>query len=115
MVARSAHSKGPGTLLTSYQDQALHNMNQVRPRGHVESGRTAAEIDAFEQAIQESKGMNQGSWIDLLRPRYLNRTIVSGPVLQVMHVADQHLQIVTLMFFFQQTTGQQFANSYGPT
>ncbi|KAJ9647499.1 hypothetical protein H2204_000128 [Knufia peltigerae] len=80
------------------KDEALKAMNRVRPRAYEESGRTAREIDAIEQAIAESRSMNQGSWLDLFNRKYLRRTI-----------------IVTLMFFFQQTTGQQFANSYGPT
>ncbi|KAK5273415.1 hypothetical protein LTR96_000014 [Exophiala xenobiotica] len=78
--------------------EALNNMNRIRPRSFQESGRTALEVDAFEQAIQENMTMNRGSWLDLFSKTYLSRTI-----------------IVTLMFFFQQTTGQQFANSYGPT
>ncbi|KAK5567996.1 hypothetical protein LTR43_006136 [Exophiala xenobiotica] len=78
--------------------EALNNMNRIRPRSFQESGRTALEVDAFEQAIQENMTKNRGSWLDLFSKTYLSRTI-----------------IVTLMFFFQQTTGQQFANSYGPT
>ena len=52
-------------------------MNRLRPRSHQDSGKTALEIDAFEKAIEESKVMNRGSWLDLFGKTYLNRTIVS--------------------------------------
>ena len=36
------------------------------------------EVDAFEMAIEESKTTTEGSWMDLLSKKYLNRTLVSG-------------------------------------
>ncbi|KAK5338365.1 hypothetical protein LTR98_006215 [Exophiala xenobiotica] len=98
--------------------EALNNMNRIRPRSFQESGRTALEVDAFEQAIQENMTMNRGSWLDLFSKTYLSRTIVSVSQQMTTTATFETLtnaQIVTLMFFFQQTTGQQFANSYGPT
>lgn len=53
-------------------------MNRIRPRSHQDNGKTALEIDAFEQAIEESKGMNRGAWIDLFSKTYIKRTIVSA-------------------------------------
>jgi hypothetical protein len=93
-------------------------MNRIRPRSFQESGRTALEVDAFEQAIQKNMTMNRGSWLDLFSKTYLSRTIVSVSQQMTTTATFETLtnaQIVTLMFFFQQTTGQQFANSYGPT
>lgn len=53
-------------------------MNRIRPRSYQESGKTALEVDAFEQAIEESKLMNRGAWLDLFSRTYLKRTIVSA-------------------------------------
>jgi hypothetical protein len=74
------------------------------------------EVDAIEQAIEENKTVNQGSWMDLFNQTYLRRTIVSFS--DQFHVYGTMLirqQIVSLLFFFNQVTGQQFANSYGPS
>lgn len=80
------------------KDEAIKSLNRVRPVEDKESGQTLLEIEACEEAILESKIQNQGQWRDLFKQSYINRTI-----------------IVSFMFFFQQVTGQQFANSYGPT
>lgn len=57
-----------------------------------------AEINAIDQAIETNQAQHQGSWLDLFRGTYLRRTIIAS-----------------LLFWFHQTTGQQFVNSYGPT
>ena len=73
-------------------------MSRIRPARDRENGSTTLEVEAWEQAIEESKLQTQGSWKDLFSKTYHNRTIVVGVV-----------------FFFNQVTGQQFANSYGPS
>ncbi|KAH8901337.1 general substrate transporter [Thozetella sp. PMI_491] len=91
--------ESPRWLIThDRRDEAVQSFNKIRPADDRDSGRTIREVNAIEQAIQESKSLNQGRWKDLFSKTYLNRTM-----------------IVTFMFFFQQVTGQQFANSYGPT
>lgn len=85
-------------VLTRLQDEAIASLNKIRPEKERENGNTTLEADAWEQAIEETKNQSQGSWKELFSKTYINRTI-----------------IVALMFFFQQVTGQQFANSYGPS
>lgn len=63
-----------------------------------ENGTTSAEITAIDAAIESSHAEKQGSWLDLFRGTYLRRTI-----------------ICTCLFWFHESTGQQFVNSYGPT
>lgn len=76
-----------------------------------------SEADAVEMALQESRQMGEGRWIDLVKKAHLGRTIVSGQADLALVVNSVQLtsQIATVTFFFNQTTGQQFANSYGPT
>lgn len=64
----------------------------------VESGATAAEIDAIDFSIEEAHAAHQGSWLDLFRGTYLRRSVIAA-----------------LLFWFQETMGGQFVNSYGPT
>lgn len=64
----------------------------------VDNGATAAEISAIDYAIELNHAEKQGSWLDLFRGTYLRRTI-----------------ICTCLFWFHESTGQQFVNSYGPT
>lgn len=80
------------------KSDAITSLNKIRPVKESENGTTTLEADAWEQAIEETKSQNQGSWKDLFGRTYINRTIIVG-----------------VMFFFQQVTGQQFANSYGPS
>lgn len=96
------------------QDDAIRNLNKIRPQRDVDSGRTAMEADAFEQALEESKLQSHGSWLDLFSKTYLKRTVVSCLLFKHHSIANDD-EIVTFMFFFQQVTGQQFANSYGPS
>ncbi|OQU94908.1 hypothetical protein CLAIMM_01191 isoform 2 [Cladophialophora immunda] len=85
-------------VLHNKKERALQNLNRLRPKNMVENGATAAEIDAIDYAIESSHAEKQGSWLDLFRGTYLRRTI-----------------ICSLLFWFHESTGQQFVNSYGPT
>lgn len=53
-------------------------MNRIRSQSHQDSGQTVHEVDLFEQAIEESKMLNDGSWKDLFSKTYGKRTIVSA-------------------------------------
>lgn len=85
-------------VLHGKKDKALKNLNRLRPKKMVETGMTAAEINAIDFAIESNQAADQGRWLDLFRGTYLRRTVVAS-----------------LLFWFHQTTGQQFVNSYGPT
>jgi hypothetical protein len=66
-------------------EEALRALNRIRPKREVDSGSTAYEIQAFDQALEEDKLVSQGSWLDLFRSNYPRR-----------------LMIAMLMFVFQQ-------------
>ncbi|KAF3764346.1 general substrate transporter [Cryphonectria parasitica EP155] len=85
-------------VLKGRKEQALQNLNKIRPQKLSENGVTSAEIDAIDFAIESNDALDQGSWSELFRGTYLRRTVVAG-----------------LLFWFQQTAGGQFVNSYGPT
>lgn len=89
-------------MLKGQKSQALQNLNRLRPSDLSTSGATRAEIDALDVAIRASNeallDQQQGSWTELFQGTYLRRTVV-----------------VSLLFWFQQTAGSQFINSYGPT
>jgi hypothetical protein len=59
------------------KDQAIENMNKVRPGREREGGQTILEVEGFEMAIEESKKQSQGTSKDLFGRTYINRTIVS--------------------------------------
>lgn len=85
-------------VLHNRKDTALKSLNKLRPKRMAENGVTAREISAIDAAIESSHAGNQGSWLDLFRGTYLRRTL-----------------ICTGLFWFHESTGQQFVNSYGPT
>ncbi|PSR83417.1 general substrate transporter [Coniella lustricola] len=85
-------------VLKGHKKQALKNLNRIRPKRLRESGVTNAEVDAIEFAIESHNALDQGTWGELFKGTYLRRTVV-----------------VSLLFWFQQTAGGQFVNSYGPT
>ena len=58
------------------REEAIKNLDRVRPKGDVLSGITVAEIEAVEMAIEEAKAKVGGSWIDLFRGTYFRRTMV---------------------------------------
>lgn len=70
------------------KEQAIENMNKIRPARERENGQTVLEIEGFEMAIEESKKQNQGSWKDLFGRTYINRTIVSI----VYHTPDSRIE-----------------------
>lgn len=63
-------------LILELKDDAIANLNRVRPQREQENGNTTLEADAIEQAIKESKIQNQGSWKELFGKTYIKRTIV---------------------------------------
>ncbi|CAK7199486.1 hypothetical protein SEUCBS139899_002166 [Sporothrix eucalyptigena] len=94
--------ESPRWLLTKgRKEKALRNMEKLRQRKDVDSGFVAAEIDAIEEAIQLGYAdENQGSWW----------TLFTDPTNY-----GRRAWIVASLFIFQQTNGNQFVNSYGPT
>jgi hypothetical protein len=58
------------------KEEAVRELNRIRPKEDSENGQTTLEAEAWEQAIEEAKESNYGSWLDLFKKAYLNRTIV---------------------------------------
>lgn len=87
-------------LLKGKRDLALRNLEKLRTKEEVESGIVAAEIDAIEEAINAGYSEESDSWLKIFTdPTNYGR----------------RAWIVASLFVFQQTNGNQFVNSYGPT
>ena len=99
-------------LLRGRKEEALKNLNKLRSQKEVNSGVTEMEIAALDAANQESRA-NDSRWIELFQGTYLRRSIVSCP--SPIHCPSRSSQIIALTFFFNEVTGQQFVNAYGPT
>lgn len=59
----------------------MHALNRVRPADDAQSGLTQMEADALEDALLESRAFQQAGWLDLFRPKYVRRTIVSPAII----------------------------------
>ncbi|KAJ5113707.1 hypothetical protein N7456_002241 [Penicillium angulare] len=88
-------------LLKGKKDLALRNLEKLRRKDEVASGLVAAEIDAIDEAIALGYvEQSDDSWWKLFTdPTNYGR----------------RAWIVASLFIFQQTNGNQFVNSYGPT
>lgn len=64
-------------LLKGCRAEAEASLDRIRPRHDVQSGATAAELNALQSLIEESHAQDQGSWLDLFRENHLRRTWVS--------------------------------------
>ncbi|KXL42300.1 hypothetical protein M433DRAFT_429307 [Acidomyces richmondensis BFW] len=84
-------------LLRGQNEQALTNINKIRPREDVQSGATLLEIEAIDQANREIEA-TKSYWGELLKWTYTKRAMITATC-----------------FFFNEVTGQQFVNSYGPS
>ena len=59
-------SESPRWLIAHGQKaKALAILDRIRPQVDVDSGHTILEMEAIEQAIIESQGKREGSWLDL--------------------------------------------------
>ncbi len=86
-------------ILKGRKADAKAVLDRIRPRADVDSGATAAEADAMEQAVVEARTRHdRGTWADLFRGNYLRRTWIASTV-----------------FVFEQMNGNQFVLSYGAT
>lgn len=71
-------TESPRYLLSKgRREQALKNLNRLRPKHEVEAGTTLAEVDAIETMMKEEVGNYEGRWLDLFGRRYGRRTAVS--------------------------------------
>lgn len=63
-------------ILKGRKEEAKKSLDRIRPAADVRSGATQVEADILEKAILHDEE-RQGSWLDLLRRRYIRRTWVS--------------------------------------
>ena len=84
-------------ILHGKEEKALKNLDRIRTQADVDNGRTVMEIQALDSANKEASA-NKSRWIELIHGTYPRRVL-----------------IVSLLFFFNEVTGQQFVNAYGPT
>lgn len=63
-------------VLKGRTQAAMRALEKIRPKSDVDSGATAAEINAIEQLIEESRALESGTWLDLFRGNHLTRTWV---------------------------------------
>ena len=47
-----------------------------RPKAEIDKGLSAAEIDAFQVALDEAREIGEGRWIELFQGTYLRRSLV---------------------------------------
>lgn len=87
-------------LLKGNKALALANLQKLRTKSESSNGFVAAEVDAISQAIAEGYAQDSGTW----------RQIFTDP-----SNYGRRAWIVASLFIFQQTNGNQFVNSYGPT
>ncbi|RXK37325.1 hypothetical protein M231_05391 [Tremella mesenterica] len=80
------------------KEEALVALNRIRPAHDVANGNTEAEINAIDEAIQESNVKDRGTWLDIFRGTYLRRSLIA-----------------MFMFIVQQANGTQFIQSFGAT
>lgn len=72
-------TESPRWLLSKQKrEAAIKSLDRIRPAEDVQNGLTTQELEALEQAIEDAKHTQSGSWLDLFRGTYLRRTMVSG-------------------------------------
>ncbi|KAF2452369.1 general substrate transporter [Lineolata rhizophorae] len=87
---------GPRWLIgKGRKDDAIRTLERVRPRGDTDAGHCQAEADAIQEAMEGKT--EKGPWLDLFRGSNFRRTSVA-----------------TVVFIFQQFTGQGFVSQYSP-
>ena len=75
------------------REEAIRNLDRVRPKEDVLGGITVAEIEAVEMAIEEAKTKDKGRWIDLFRGTYFRRTMV-GLIILARLTSDHLLDLL---------------------
>ena len=65
-VADKDFAESPRWLIAHGQrEKALRVLNRLRAQVDVDAGHALLEVEAIEQAIEESKTADNGSWLDL--------------------------------------------------
>ena len=66
-------------ILHGKEEQALKNLDRIRPQSDVDNGLTVMEIQSLDQANKEALA-NKSRWIELLSGTYPRRIMVSAQV-----------------------------------
>ncbi|KAL0578680.1 hypothetical protein V5O48_003300 [Marasmius crinis-equi] len=89
-------------LYKGRRSEAIEVLEKVRPKDDVRAGLCIEEVDALEESIREESKIHNSydqqklGWFDLFRGTNLRRTTIA-----------------TMVFAFQQLTGQAFTSQYG--
>jgi MFS transporter, SP family, sugar:H+ symporter len=75
-------------LLKGRKQQAKINLDKIRQQADVDSGATAAEIEALDALLEDSFKTEEGSWIDLFRAKYIRRTWVSCTCITLLRTME---------------------------
>lgn len=59
-------------------EAAIKSLDRLRKQSEIDAGNTEYEVQAIQAAVEESKRVEQGRWVDLLTKTYWRRTYVSG-------------------------------------
>ena len=101
-------AESPRWLLSKgRKEEALKEIQRLRPKRNIGTGTNELEVDLMEQAVNESRlDEHNSSWIDLFRGTNLRRTMVAIGICEC--VALPRLTTGTL----NQWVGSTFVNSY---
>ncbi|THU82598.1 general substrate transporter [Dendrothele bispora CBS 962.96] len=88
-------------LFKGRREEAIAVLRSVRPKSYADAGLCEEEADAIEESMREEArirgtGEEKLGWLDLFKGSNLRRT-----------------SIATIVFAFQQLTGQAFSSQYG--
>ncbi|KAJ8079086.1 hypothetical protein AAF712_006464 [Marasmius tenuissimus] len=89
-------------LYKGRRSDAIAVLEKVRPKEDVRAGLCTEEVDALEESIRQESKIHESfdrqklGWLDLFRGTNLRRTTIA-----------------TMVFAFQQLTGQAFTSQYG--